>query len=66
VEAVNQLVNQGVPFREAYRQVGNAIDKGQFQFDYRQQLHHTHAGSIGNLSNDRIKAEMEKVLQKFA
>ena len=28
VEAVNQLVNQGIPFREAYRQVGNAIDKG--------------------------------------
>jgi len=28
VEAVNQLVNQGIPFREAYRQVGNDIDKG--------------------------------------
>lgn len=66
VEAVNQLVNQGIPFREAYRQIGNAIDKGEFQFDYRQQLHHTHAGSIGNLSNDKIAAEMEKVLQKFA
>ena len=66
VEAVNHLVNQGIPFREAYRQVGNAIDKGDFQFDYRQQLRHTHAGSIGNLSNDRIRAEMEKVLQKFA
>ena len=66
VEAVNQLVNQGVPFREAYRQIGNAIDKGEFQFDYRQGLHHTHAGSIGNLSNDKIAAEMEKVLQKFA
>jgi argininosuccinate lyase len=66
VEAVNQLVNQGIPFREAYRQVGNSIDKGTFQFDYRQQLHHTHAGSIGNLANDRIIAEMEKVLAKFA
>jgi argininosuccinate lyase len=65
VEAVNQLVNQGIPFREAYRQVGNSIDKGEFQFDHRQQLQHTHAGSIGNLSNDRIRAEMEKVLQKF-
>lgn len=66
VEAVNQLVNQGVPFREAYRQVGNAIDKGQFRFDYRQQLHHTHEGSIGNLSNEKITAEMKKVLGKFA
>jgi argininosuccinate lyase len=65
VEAVNQLVNQGVPFREAYRQVGDAIEKGVFEFDYHQQLHHTHEGSIGNLSNDRIVAEMEKVLAKF-
>jgi argininosuccinate lyase len=66
VEAVNQLVNQGVPFREAYRQVGNDIDKGSFHFDYHQELHHTHEGSIGHLSNDRIVAEMEKVLLKFA
>jgi argininosuccinate lyase len=66
VEAVNRLVNQGVPFREAYRQVGNEIEKGKFHFDYHQQLHHTHKGSIGNLSNDRIVAEMEKVLLKFA
>ena len=66
VEAVNQLVNQGIPFREAYRQVGNEIEKGSFHFDYHRQLHHTHEGSIGHLSNDRIKAEMEKVLLKFA
>ncbi len=43
-----------------------SIDKGEFHFDYHQQLHHTHAGSIGNLSNDKIAAEMEKVLAKFA
>jgi argininosuccinate lyase len=66
VEAVNQLVNQGIPFREAYKQVGYDIDKGSFHFDYHQQLHHTHEGSIGHLSNDRIRAEMEKVLLKFA
>jgi argininosuccinate lyase len=65
VEAVNQLVNQGIPFREAYKQVGNQIDKGEFHFDYKQQLHHTHEGSIGNLSNEGISAEMEKVLGKF-
>lgn len=66
VEAVNELVNQGVPFRDAYKQVGNQIDKGEFHFDHKQKLHHTHEGSIGNLSNDKIGAEMEKVLQKFA
>ena len=66
VEAVNQLVNKGVPFREAYRQVGNDIDQGTFHFDHRQGLHHTHEGSIGHLSNDKIVGEMEKVLLKFA
>jgi argininosuccinate lyase len=65
VEAVNELVNQGVPFREAYKQVGNQIDKGEFRFDYKKQLHHTHEGSIGNLSNDKIAEEMDKVLVKF-
>ena len=66
VEAVNELVNKGVPFREAYRQIGDQIEKGQFHFDHSQGLHHTHVGSIGNLSNDKIAAEMEKVLQKFS
>lgn len=66
VEAVNELVNKGVPFREAYRQVGDQIDKGAFHFDHRQQLHHTHVGSIGNLANDRIAGEMDKVLAKFS
>ena len=65
VEAVNELVNKGVPFREAYRQVGNQIDKNEFTFDYKKQLHHTHEGSIGNLCNDEIVKEMEKVLKKF-
>jgi argininosuccinate lyase len=65
VEAVNQLVNRGVPFREAYQQVGNDIDKGNFHFDYHQHLHHTHEGSIGHLSNDKIVTEMQKVLLKF-
>jgi argininosuccinate lyase len=65
VEAVNELVNKGVPFREAYAQVGNQIEKGNFSFDYRKQLHHTHEGSMGNLCNDRIAEEMAKVLAKF-
>jgi argininosuccinate lyase len=64
VEAVNELVNKGVPFREAYQQVGNAINKGEFEYDL-QQLHHTHEGSIGNLCNEEIAAEMSKVLMKF-
>lgn len=65
VEAVNELVNKGIPFREAYQQVGNQIEKGTFQFDGTKGLHHTHEGSIGNLKNDSINDLLEKVLQKF-
>ena len=64
VEAVNELVNKGVPFRDAYQQVGNSINKGEFTYDLKQ-LHHTHEGSIGNLCNEEIEAEMKKVLLKF-
>ena len=65
VEAVNELVNQGISFRDAYRQVGSQIEKGEFNFDYKKQLHHTHEGSIGNLCNDLIVEEMQKVMGKF-
>jgi argininosuccinate lyase len=65
VEAVNALVNKGVPFREAYKQVGNDIEAGNFAFDFSKGLHHTHEGSIGNLCTAEIKGLMEGVLQKF-
>ncbi|HWI91784.1 MAG TPA: argininosuccinate lyase [Flavisolibacter sp.] len=65
VEAVNELVNKGVPFREAYQQVGNQIEKGEFNFDFSKGLHHTHEGSIGNLNNGEIKKLMDTVLNKF-
>ena len=65
VEAVNELVNKGISFREAYQQVGNQIEKGEFNFDFSKGLHHTHEGSIGNLQNEAIKRLMEAVLRKF-
>ena len=65
VEAVNELVNNGTPFREAYQQVGNLIDKGEFRFDYQNKLNHTHEGSLGNLCNDAIIKEMSEVLASF-
>jgi argininosuccinate lyase len=64
VEALNELVNKGVPFREAYQQVGNAINNGTFEYNL-QQLHHTHEGTINNLCTMEIKAEMKNVLDKF-
>jgi argininosuccinate lyase len=65
VEAVNRLVNEGVPFREAYRQVGNEIEAGTFRFDASRPLSHSHEGSIGNLCYDEIRTEMQRVLDKF-
>ncbi|HMO32982.1 MAG TPA: argininosuccinate lyase [Lacibacter sp.] len=65
VEAVNLLVNQGVPFREAYQQVGKAIHEGSFTFN-QQLLQHTHEGSIGRLCNEEIAAALQEVLRRFA
>lgn len=59
VEEVNQLVLQGIPFREAYRIVGEKVQAGKFTAD--KTVNHTHAGSIGNLCTKEIAAKMEKV-----
>ena len=59
VETVNRLASNGVPFRDAYKQVGLQIEEGTFVAD--KEIHHTHEGSIGNLCNDRIAALMESI-----
>ena len=63
VEEVNHLVENGVPFRDAYRQVADSIRQG--TFEYHGELHHTHEGSIGNLCNDRIAAKMSRIISGF-
>ena len=65
VEAVNELVNKGIPFRDAYAQIGNQINKGEFNYDTTKTLKHTHEGSISNLCNDKIKDEMREVASKI-
>ena len=63
VEEVNRLVLRGVPFRDAYKQVGESIENGTFTTD--RKVNHTHEGSIGNLCNADIKDKMEKILRGF-
>src|SRR5206468_8548658 len=46
VEEVNKLVNEGMPFRDAYKKIGLDIEAD--QFTYSTNIHHTHEGSIGN------------------
>ena len=65
VEAANELANKGIPFREAYKKIGNQIQAGDFSFDQSKPLQHTHEGSLGNLNLQEIRAAMEQVLTKF-
>ncbi|HBJ76965.1 MAG TPA: argininosuccinate lyase [Porphyromonadaceae bacterium] len=63
VEEVNRRVNAGVPFRDAYKQVGLEIEAGNFNPDI--SIHHTHEGSIGNLCNDKILELKRETLSQF-
>ena len=58
VEKVNNLVLQGIPFREAYQQVGKEVQEGNFHSE--KQVNHTHEGSIGNLCTREINEKMTK------
>ena len=58
VEEVNRRVLGGEPFRDAYRNVGLEVADGTFKAV--KKVTHTHAGSIGNLCNDRIKDKMHR------
>ncbi len=66
VEEVNRRTLSGIPFREAYRQVGTEVNEGRFRYSggdtsslKASDLGHTHIGSIGNLCNDRISELMK-------
>ena len=63
VERVNQLVLEGVPFREAYQIVGQEIEKKQFH--PRTTLLHSHEGSIGQLNTKEIHHKLKKVMSRF-
>lgn len=63
VEEVNRLAAEGMPFRDAYKKVGLDIEAG--KFTHNKQVHHTHAGSIGNLCNDKIVGLMEEISKGF-
>ena len=63
VEDVNRMVLNGVPFRDAYKQVGAAIEQGKFNPE--KTVNHTHEGSIGNLNNKEIVASMDEILTQF-
>jgi argininosuccinate lyase len=59
VDKINEKVQEGIPFREAYLQIALEIEQGRFVPGERAK--HSHTGSIDNLSNDRIKLKLNKV-----
>ena len=63
VEEVNREVLAGMPFRDAYKKVGQDIKNGTFKPS--KEIKHTHEGSIGNLCNDLISKKMEDVMHLF-
>lgn len=63
VEEVNKLVLQGIPFREAYKQIGAQIEANQFTPE--KKVEHVHAGSIGNLCLNDILAKKNKIVKSF-
>jgi argininosuccinate lyase len=63
VEDVNKLVKQGIPFRNAYKQVGSQINNGTYRPT--KEVNHTHAGSIGNLCLDEIADKMVALAESF-
>ena len=60
VDTLNQLVKNGMPFREAYLQMGLEIEKGNFK--PKKDITHTHEGSLGNLCLAEIREKMAKLI----
>jgi len=63
VEEVNRLVLEGVPFRDAYKQVGAMIGDGSYKPN--RQIDHVHLGTIGNLGTQKIKQKFDDVFRYF-
>lgn len=63
VEEVNRLTLSGVPFRDAYKQVGLDIEAGHFKHEGN--VNHTHEGSIGNLCNTEISLLMQETISEY-
>lgn len=63
VEEVNRRVIAGVPFRDAYRAVGEEVNNGSFKAEKR--IAHTHQGSVGNLCNSEIIVKFKSIVSMF-
>ncbi|MFZ9003051.1 MAG: argininosuccinate lyase [Robiginitalea sp.] len=58
VDSLDAMVQEGIPFREAYRKIADMIASGVFKPD--KSVRHTHQGSLGNLCLEEIRNKMEQ------
>jgi len=56
VDTLNELVQSGMPFRDAYKKMGQEIQAG--TFTPKRNIKHTHEGSLGNLCLNEIREKM--------
>ncbi|MCL5247175.1 argininosuccinate lyase [Cellulophaga sp. 20_2_10] len=56
VDTLNELVLNGVPFRDAYKKMGKEINEG--TFSPKKDIKHTHQGSLGNLCLQEIRNKL--------
>lgn len=59
VDTLNELVLSGMPFRDAYKKMGQEIQQG--TFTPKRDIKHTHEGSLGNLCLNEIREKMHKI-----
>jgi len=63
VDKINQFVQSGYSFRDAYRKVAEDIQNGDYSKDFMPE--YTHTGSIGNLSLDKIRFKRDSILERM-
>jgi argininosuccinate lyase len=60
VDTLNELVQNGMPFRDAYKKMGMEINEG--TFTPKRDIEHTHEGSLGNLCLEEIREKMKRTI----
>jgi argininosuccinate lyase len=63
VDTLNELVQNGMPFRDAYKKMGQEIENG--TFEPKRDIKHSHEGSLGNLCLNEIRDKMTKIDSDF-
>ena len=58
VDTLNELVKNGVSFRDAYQQMGQSIAEG--RYEPKTDIDHQHLGSLGQLALEEIRLKMKE------